>query len=229
MRTLLLLFLAGGFALGVIGIIAWRTGTFDLEPSRHAGGTTGVGDVYTHADNAAACIEQARTFTDYPLLFAGPSVLGYPLLDCQHMRTVTRYDEQGRAWSAGQDVWHFSYGTCTIPEGRENCPGPIGITINPCAGIAGGRVIPRASTLLRNVRVRGAQADVVEVGALNFEQSSHSSILIGAPFGGSDAERDANAAAIAEALVPANALASALPPDALLTAALAAMDTVACP
>jgi hypothetical protein len=40
MRTLLLLFLACGLALAIIGIIAWRTGTFDLDPVRHDGGTS---------------------------------------------------------------------------------------------------------------------------------------------------------------------------------------------
>jgi hypothetical protein len=226
MRTLLLLFVAGGLALGVIAVIAWQTGTFNLDPVRHAGGTTGGGDVYTHAEDAAACIEQARAFTGYPLLFAGPSVLGYPLTGCQHMRTETRYDPQGRVASPGQDVFHFDYGTCTIPEGRENCQIPVGISINPCALTVGGRVIPRASQSMGRVSVRGAQADINTDGELIFELSPHI-IGIGAP-GGSPTERTANGTAIAEALIPANALASALPPAALLATTLGAL-TVACP
>jgi hypothetical protein len=62
---------------------------------------------------------------------------------------------------------------------------------------------------------------------LSFEQPPHI-ITIYAPQGGSPAERAANAVTIAEALIPANAPASALPPGGSLTATLGAM-TVACP
>lgn len=228
MRTLLLLFLAGGLALGVIAVIAWRTGTFNLDPVRHAGGTTGGGDMYTHADNAAACIEQARTFTDYPLLFAGPSVLGYPLTWCDHMMTKTRHAPDGQVSHPGGDAWHFSYGTCTIPEGRENCQVPITITIDPCALIVDGHIIPKAGRPARSMPVRGAQADVSQDGVLSFEQPPHI-ISIYAPQGGSTDERVGNAAAIANALIPANPPASALSAGAPLTATLGAMDKVACP
>jgi hypothetical protein len=240
---LALLLLAGGLALGAI---VWQTS------SRTAGGSA------SGNHDAAACVAEARAFTGYPLLFAGNSVLGYPLLGCQHSRTETRFVDETRAAGPGGDdygyatctipegrencpvpgariahpggdAYHFVYGTCTIPEGRESCAPPIGITIDPCALSINGRLIPAGppdpSIPVRSMTVRGAQADVNEYG-ISFKQSPKI-ISIGAP-GGSVDERTANAVAIAEALIPANALAAALPPDALLTAALGAM-TVACP
>jgi len=230
----------------VVGVIAWKTHALELDPVRHAGGTTGGGDAYTHAEDAAACIEQMQAFTDYPLLFAGSSVLGYPLTGCQHMRTETLYGCPGAAapsrsrcvpWPddgsphiahPGGDAWSIGYGTCTIPEGRESCGIPISIRIDPCARVVDGRVIERAYTVVRGTAVRGVQPLIGTDGGLEFELPPYGSLSISAPQGGSADERATNAVTIAGALIPANVAASPLSPGAPLTATLSAI-TVACP
>jgi len=114
-KILALLLLAGGLTAGAL---VWQTNT------RTTTGTTGGGDVYTHAEDAATCAAQARAFSDYPLVWAGPSVLGYPLVHCDHAMTKTRRDEQGRISHPGGDSWGFAYGHCETPEGRESCAPP---------------------------------------------------------------------------------------------------------
>jgi hypothetical protein len=217
-EILALLLLAGGLA---VSVIVWQVN------ARTTGGTTGGGDVYTHAENAAACIEQASAFTDYPLVFAGPSVLGYPLVHCNHMMTKTRRAPDGRVSHPGGDSWGFAYGTCTTPEGRESCGVPISIIIDPCALIVEGQIIPKGAPPLRSMAVRGAQADISGDGVLSFEQSPQ--IISIYPPEGPTAERVANAVAIAEALVPANASASALSRGAPLTTAFRETATTVCP
>jgi len=224
MRALLLL--AGGLA--VIAVV-WQAN------ARVTGGTTGGGDVYTHAENPAACIAQARAFTDYPLVFAGPSVLGYPLTGCAHMMTKTRHDERGRVSHPGGDSWSFGYGTCTTPEGRESCGIPITIVIDPCALTVDGRTIPKGAQPVRSMVVRGTQADIYGDGVLAFEQSPQTitiyappNVYLGQGVDVYAAERAANAVAIADALIAANEPASALSRGAPLTAAFAAATDALC-
>src|SRR5947207_3143507 len=102
MMILALLLLAGAFA---VSAVVWQARTSTT------GGTTGGGDVYTHAEDPAACIDQASAFANYPLVFAGPSVLGYPLVHCDHMMTKPRHDERGRVSHPGGDSWSFGYGS----------------------------------------------------------------------------------------------------------------------
>lgn len=215
------------------GAIVWRTSATgsQTQPSRKPA------TVFTSATDSVTCVEQARVFTDYPLVFAGPSVLGYPLTSCQHMRTETLYAPDGRVSHPGGDSWSFVYGTCTIPEGRENCTPPIGIGIDPCALIVDGRTIPKASQPTRGITVRGVRADVVAYG-ISFEQAPQV-ISISAP-GSSPDERAANAALVADALIPANGLASSAasalaakpgagPESDTLLAATLATTNAACP
>jgi hypothetical protein len=193
-KILALLLLAGGLAAGVV---VWQTNT---RTTSTTSGTTGGGDVDTHATDAATCAAQASAFNDYPLVWAGPSVLGSPLTGCDHMMTKTRRAPDGRVSHPGGDAWVFSYGDCTIPAGRESCGIPIYIRIDPCARMVDGRVIPWPGRPTRSMAVRGAEALIEEDGIV-FEQSPQV-ITIGAP-GGSPGERVANAVTIANALVPA--------------------------
>ena len=214
----LLLVLAGGLA---VSLAVWPAST------RTTTGTTGGGDVYTDAEDAETCIAQARAFTDYPLVFAGPSVLGYPLTWCSHAMTKTRRDEQGRVWHPGGDSWAFSYGDCTIPKGRESCADPISIVINPCARLVDGRIIPEGGQPVRRMIVRGADADVWDHG-ISFEQSPQSIEIYASGSSPNTAEQVANAVAVAEALIPANGLAVALSQGAPLTAAFAQQADILC-
>jgi hypothetical protein len=216
----LLLLLAGGLA---VSLAVWPAST------RTTTGTTGGGDVYTHAKDAEGCIAQARAFNDYPLVFAGPSVLGYPLTSCSHTMSKTRRLPDGRVWHPGDDFWSFGYGDCTIPEGRESCAIPITIRIDPCARMVDGRIIPEGGQPLRGMIVRGTHADVWDNG-ISFEQSPQS-ITIDASGTATNAHTDeqvANAVAVANALVPANGLAEALSQDAPLTAAFAQQADALC-
>jgi len=215
-KILALLLLAGGLAAGAA---VWQANT------RATTGTTGGGDVYTHAKDAATCAAQANAFTDYPLVFAGPSVLGYPLTWCDHMMTKTRRTPDGLVSHPGGDAWHFVYGTCTIPEGRENCGAPITIIIDPCAFLVDGRIIPWPGRPTRSMTVRGAQALIGEHG-ISFEYSPQI-ISIGVA-DGSPGEITANAVAVASALIPANGLAEALSHGAPLTAAFAQRADIVC-
>lgn len=217
-KVLVLLLLAGGLAAGAV---VWQATT------RTTSGTIGGGNVFTSANNAADCIKQARAFTDYPLVWAGPSVLGYPLVYCAHSMTKTRYTPDGQLWHPGGDSWAFGYGTCTTPKGAESCALPITIIIDPCALTVDGRTIPKASQPVRSMTVRGAQADISRDGVLTFEQSPQM-IQIYAPEGVPADERAANAVKIAEALVPANPLGDALSRGAPLTAAFAAAPDTLC-
>jgi hypothetical protein len=216
--ALVLLLMAGGLA---VGVVVWQAATSTTS------GTIGGGNVFTSANNVADCSAQARAFADYPVVWAGPSVLGYPLVHCDHSMTKTRYDEQGRVSSPGDDSWAFAYGTCTPAKGRENCPVPITIITDPCALTIDGRIIPKASQPVRSITVRGAKADISGFGVLTFEQEPQM-IQIYAPEGGTPDERAANAVLIAEALIPANALADALSRGAPLTTAFAAAPDTLC-
>jgi hypothetical protein len=220
-RSLLaLLLLAGGLAAGVV---VWQATTT-------TSGTNDRGDVYTSAKNVADCTAQASAFTDYPLVWAGASVLGYPLVHCDHTMTKTRYATDGSVSHPGGDSWTFGYGTCTTRKGQESCPLPVGIVIDPCALTVDGRSIPRGSQSVRSMTVRGAKGDISRDGVLSFEQSPQT-ITIYAPEGPAD-ERATQATEIAEALVPVNAPASkaaaAVSSDALLSATLKATKVV-CP
>ena len=207
----LLLLLAGGLA---VSLAVWPAST------RTTSGTTGGGDVYTDANDAETCAAQARAFSDYPLVWAGPSVLGYPLTGCYHMMTKTRRAPDGRVSHPGGDAWTFMYGDCTIPEGRENCHVPITITIDPCARLVDGRIIPHGGQPLRSMIVRGAHVDVGDHG-ISFEQSPQIISIDAAGSSPNTDEQAAYAVAVANALVPANGLAEALSQDAPLTAAFA--------
>jgi hypothetical protein len=216
-KILALMLLAGGLAAGAL---VWRANTRTIT------GTTGGGDVYTHGKDAATCGAHARTFNDYPLVWAGDSVLGYPLTWCDHMMTKTRRAPDGRVSHPGGDAWHFVYGTCTIPEGKESCGDPITITIDPCAFLVDGRIIPWPGRPTRSMTVRGAQALIGEHG-ISFEQSPQFISIDATGTGGPD-EITANAIAVAEALVPANGLAEALSRGAPLTAAFMATPDAFC-
>jgi hypothetical protein len=226
MKILALLLLAGGLTAGAL---VWQTNT------RTTSGTTGGGDVDTHATDAATCAAQAHAFNDYPLVWAGPSVLGYPLTWCAHTMTKTRRDEQGRVSHPGGDSWGFGYGTCETPEGKESCPIPITIDIDPCALLVDGRIIPKGGQTVHNMIVRGAQANIYDDGVLTLEQSPQIISIYAPPKSyhgqGMDvyaAERVANAVTIANALVPANGLAEALSHGAPLTAAFAQRTDILC-
>lgn len=228
-KGLALLLLAGGLAAGAV---VWQATT---RTTHTTSGITGGGNVFTSANNVADCTRQARAFTDYPLVWAGPSVLGYPLVHCAHSMKKTRYTPDGQVSSPGGDSWHFSYGTCVTPKGEESCPVPITIITDPCALTVDGRIIPKGSQPVRSIMVRGAQADISRDGVLTFEQSPQiitihppPNAYLGQGVEAHAAERAANAVAIAEALVPANALASALSRGAPLTTAFAAAPDTIC-
>ncbi len=231
-KLLALLLLAGGVAAGAL---IWQATTRTTHTTT---GAIGGGNVFTSAKNVADCTRQASAFADYPLVWAGPSVLGYPLVYCSHSMTKTRYDDQGRYLSPGGDSWTFAYGTCVTPPGKESCPLPIAISINPCALTIDGRTIPRGSRALRGLTVRGADADINQNGTLTFERapqiiSISTEIAPYDPTSGQGveafvAEKAANAVKIAEALIPANALAGALSRGAPLTTAFAASPDTLC-
>lgn len=165
-------------------------------------------------DKAVQCRQDATTFSDYPLLFAGDSVLGFPLVDCQHSKTAAQYDEQGRLFHSATDSYAFAYGTCEIPAGRESCAVPVTIIIDPpCSEFTVDSSFAKEKTT-----VRGAEAMVDESGTTWFATPSYKISVY--PPGGTYAEKKANAAAIVEGLVPANAAASALTASAPLTTAL---------
>ena len=84
----------------------------------------------------------------------------------------------------------FVYGTCTTPEGKESCPVPIAIRIDPCALTVDGQTIPKGSQPVRSMTVRGTKADISRDGVLHFEQSPQI-ITIYAPEGGTADERQA--------------------------------------
>jgi hypothetical protein len=214
-KILALLLLAGGLTAGAL---VWQANT------RTTSGTTGGGDVDTHGKDAATCAAQARIFSDYPLVWAGDSVLGYPLTWCDHMMTKTRRTPDGSVSHPGGDSWGFGYGTCTAPEGKESCGIPISIIIDPCARLVDGRIIPEGQPV-RSMTVRGAQANVWDHG-ISFEQSPQDITIYAT--GASSDEQVANAVAVAEALVPANGLAEALSHGAPLTAAFAQRTDILC-
>ena len=216
-KILALLLLAGGLAAGAL---VWQTNT------RTTTGTTGGGDVDTHATDAATCAAQARAFNDYPLVWAGDSVLGYPLTFCGHMMTKTRRTPDGSVSHPGGDVWVFTYGTCTPSEGHDSCAAPIAINIDPCARLVDGRIIPWPGRPTRGVAVRGAEA-LIEDHGISFEHSPQM-ITIYVMTDGSPDEITANAVAVANALVPANGLAEALSHGAPLTAAFAQRADIVC-
>ena len=223
-KILALLLVAGGLTAGAA---VWQAATRTTSTTTS---TLGGRDVFTSAKNVADCTRQARAFTDYPLVWAGPSVLGYPLVHCDHMMTKTRYAPDGQVAHPGGDSWAFGYGTCVTTKGQESCPVPISIIISPCALTIEGTVIPKGSQPVRSMTVRGAQADVNEYG-ISFEQSPQI-ITIGVELPPYDAVERANVVAnavkVAEALIPANALADPLSRGAPLTAAFAAAPDTLC-
>lgn len=207
-KILVLLLLAGGLAAGAV---AWRANT------RTTTGTTGGGDVFTDANKATDCMEQASAFADYPLVFAGPSVLGYPLTYCDHAMTKTRRTPDGQVSHPGGDSWGFQYGSCTVPDGRESCAPPISIIIDPCARLLDGRIIPWPGRPTRSLVVRGAEALIGEHDII-FEQSPQQITIYASGSSPDTAEQVANAVKVAEALIPANGLADGLSKGASLTA-----------
>lgn len=166
-------------------------------------------------NKALACHQQADAFTDYPLLYAGDNVLGYPLISCQHDKTANRYDDQGRLLHSATDSFAFAYGTCVIPAGRDSCAIPVTIIIDPpCSNF---QVSPAFAK--ERVTVRGAEAMVDENGTIWFETPTYK-VSVYPPEGGTYAERKGKAVAIMEGLLPANALAAPLTKAAPLTTAL---------
>lgn len=195
------------------GAVVWRV------PGRHSGGTPAL------TSRALACIEEAKAFTGYPLLFAGENVLGYPLTSCQHTRTDTWNNGQGLITHDGGDSFGFAYGDCTIPEGRENCPIPITINIV----LRCGPVIPAASLPKSTARsVRGVTAGIDPDGrGLGMFLSATTGLGISVSRNAAGVLA-ADPIAIADALVPANPLAAPLTPGGPLTA-LSTAPVVPCP
>lgn len=164
-------------------------------------------------DAADACVKQAAAFGEYPLVFAGKSVLGYPLGSCQDMKTDRVTDELGRIAREASNQYSFGYGDCTIPPGRDSCAIPVTIVVDPPCGLTlDQRVIKET------VAVRGASALVKPDGSMRVETPTYK-VSVFAP-GNTFEERKANATAIMEALVPANAPATRLRAGAPLTTAL---------
>lgn len=164
-------------------------------------------------DAATVCEEQMREFADYPLLYAGPEVLGYPLMGCRHNKTEDRFAPDGTRYHEATDSFTFVYGNCDIPPGGSSCPIPVSIIVYPpChSSLASGAAKER--TL-----VRGAEALVKSDGSLRIEAPTHKLTIYGP--GASVEESKENAVRIGEALVSANALADSLTRGAGLSTAL---------
>lgn len=165
-------------------------------------------------DPVTACEEQMRQFTDYPLLYAGPEALGYPLAGCRHNKTEDRFAPDGTRSHVATDSFTLIYGSCDIPAGRSSCPIPVSIIMYPPCHSSLDAGAAKETTL-----VRGAMALVKSDGSLRIEAQSHKLTLY-AP-GASIQERKENATRIAEALIPANALAAPLTRNEPLSKALA--------
>lgn len=169
-------------------------------------------------DRKEACLELARSFTNYPILYAGEEVVGQPLQGCVYSKTEAQADEQGRVYHLATDAFFFAYGTCDASP-DHGCASPVNIVTQPaCTTGASG---PAGKTEL----VRGASGVVSAAGNLWLPLDGISVSVLA--FGNEGAEREANSLAIAGALVPANDLASPLQGGASLSTALGSSS--ACP
>jgi hypothetical protein len=105
------------------------------------------------------CIQLAKDFTDYPLVFSGAEVEGHPLTRCQRVQTPAN----SATGVPAMDYFVFLYGSCT-PRDDAGCPAPIEVLVDPpCApALAEGATKEK-------IRVRGKDADVKTDGSLRIE------------------------------------------------------------
>lgn len=123
------------------------------------------------------CVQLAKEFTDYPLLFAGAEVEGFPLTGCERVLSPGF----APAGIPPGDSFVFRYGTCT-PSPEAGCPAPVQLTIDP----------PCGPTLVdemkkEKVKIRGADAGVLVDGSIRIETKSYKLTVYG-PGGDNDSE-----------------------------------------
>jgi len=169
------------------------------------------GDAEAGVDKVTACLQLAAGFDEYPLLFAGDEVLGHRLTNCDHAKKEASFQPDGSPYHPATNSFTFAYGFCAIEQGQNSCRVPVTLIVYPsCAS--------EYAAVDSGVEIRGAAAFIEDSGNIRIVQPTHM-LTVSAP-GSIVAERSANAAAIVEALVPANDLARALTPGAPLTTPL---------
>lgn len=150
------------------------------------------------------CIERARAFSEYPLLWLGEEFQGYELVTCQRAQTPVKYDLEGNVREPATDYFDFVYGECTPPEGEWSCAVPLQVSNAPPCGPA---LAPEV--VEKSVEVRGVTA-VVRADSSVSIATEDVRVSIFPPGGPGEAE--ANALEAAAALTGVNALAGAVHP-----------------
>jgi hypothetical protein len=185
---------AAGLAAGAV---LYRVILDDASPRAQA-------DVQMKID----CIERARSFTEYPLLWLGEEFQGYELVTCERRQTPVKYDLEGNVREPATDYFDFVYGECTPPEGEWSCAVPLQVSNAPPCGPA------LASEVIgKHVVVRGVTA-VVRTDSSVSIATDGVRVSIFPPGGPPGAE--ANALAAAAALTGVNDLAAGIEPSGSL-------------
>lgn len=122
-----------------IGFGAWRAATAGSNTPSQA------------APKGNYSVEQARSFSHFPLYNAGESVDGYPLVAVLH--------------EPRQDTVDFIYGDCVVPLGSEGgCSPPVEVQVWPACFRNPSLYKSRFSPPFEKTTVRGVPAEVFEGG-----------------------------------------------------------------
>lgn len=195
-RPLLLTLVVTGAGL-VAGAVLYQVILDDASPRAQA-------DVQMKLD----CIERARSFTEYPLLWLGEEFQGYELVTCERVQTPVKYDLEGNVREPATDYFDFVYGECTPPEGEWSCAVPLQVSNAPPCGPTLAPEVVEKHTVVRGVTAAVRTDSSVSIATDDVRVSIF-------PPGG-PAEVEANALAAAEALAGVNDLAAGIEPSSSL-------------
>ncbi len=112
------------------------------------------------AEAGLDCLQTAKEFVDYPLVFPGTEVEGLPLFSCGR-RTTPGYAPAG---IPPMDTFVFLYGAPCPASSDHGCPAPIEVFVDPPCAPALAEEAKK-----EKVKIRGKDVDVEHDGSLRIE------------------------------------------------------------
>ena len=107
-------------------------------------------------------VEDATSFAEFPVFWAGEEYAGVPLEAIIRANYVSAVRAE---FTLVEDTVSFLYGSCILPESREGgCPSPYQVTVQPACMLPPG--FAERSLIDAETTVRGAPAEIFADGHL---------------------------------------------------------------